>query len=567
MDNRYKYTYNEKDQQYWLIAIVLFVSIVLSGCSEKTDERLVIAEKIMEEYPDSSLRILEQMGLPEAMPEHNRHLYNLLITHARYKNFIEDYDETALAEAADYFIEKGNDGEASKALFLKGMIQLESDRLGEAALSFSRGMKLAEDSSDYMWEGQCARGLYMLYGRILDSSAQLKYATAAYDAFSKGGYDDWKDWSRIEIASACNNNRQYKKALDIANEIVEECELSNDTILREESLVVLSLSLFNLGNYSESLHNYAQAYFLNPDVLTNRDKKNISVAISKVDIDTCASEIKNFVNELSSSPDYQPSYVYFANNGNYREAYDDLINYKNEQDRILSSIISSNVSEVIGQFEESLQRLSKEKQKTERIFTWMFVLILISIGIAFYMYHKTQLYKKESQISRLNIDLEGLKNDLQLQIEKAANHSVTANLPAGKPYLNMMREKYSEVNALCDKFYQRTPMDRKSSEDETCQEIKRIIANFTDAGYLKEIEKYVDEISDNLYKSFKQEFYGLSEDKLRIFFYYLLGFSPRSISVFFDQKISAIYNRKSRLKDEIVKSHATRKAEYLKVLA
>lgn len=563
MDNRYRYITNKKHQRYWFITTILLVSIVLSGCRDKTDERLVIAEKIMEEYPDSSLRILEQMGLPEAMSERNRHLYNLLMAHARYKNFIDGYDETTLAEAADYFIEKGNYGEASKALFLKGMILLESDKLGEAALSFCRGLKLAGDSNNHMWEGQCARGLYILYGRILDSSAQLKYATEAYDAFSKGGFDDWKDWSRMEIASAYNNNRQYEKAYNTAIEIVERCELSNDTILREESLIVLSLSLFNLGNYYESLHNYAQAYYLNPNILSIHDKKNISVAISKVDIDTCTSEIKDFVEVLSSTPDYQPSYVYLANNGNYHEAYDELIDYKNEQDSILSSIISSNVSEVVGQFDKSLQRQSKERQRAERAFTWLFVIVLIAIGIAVYMYYKTQLYKKESQISRLNIDLEGLRSDLQLQIEKVAYHNVTTDLSTCKPYLKLMREKYSEVNALCDKFYQRPP---KSSEDETWQKIKQIIGNFTDAEYLKEIENYVDEISGNLYKSFTQEFYNLSDDKHRLFFYYLLGFSPRSISVFFNQKISAIYNRKSRLKDEIEKSDATRKSEYLKVL-
>lgn len=332
MDIRCRYSIEGKSRWHWLIAFLLFVSIALSGCDEKTDERLIIAENIMEEYPDSSLRILEQMELPENTSKHNRHLYNLLHGYAQYKNFIGNYDETALAKAADYFIEKGNDEEASKALFLKGMIQMESGRLGEAALSFSNGMRLSDKSNNLMWKGQCARGLYILYGRLLDSSAQLRYATAAYNAFSEGGFVDWKDWSRMEMASAYNNNSQYEKAFAIANEIVEKTGLSKDTILQEESLIVMSLSLFNLGNYSESLHNYAQAFHINPSVLNNRDKKNISVAISNVDIDTCSSEIKDFVEVLTSTPDYQPSYIFLANNGNYREAYDELINYKNEQD-------------------------------------------------------------------------------------------------------------------------------------------------------------------------------------------------------------------------------------------
>lgn len=173
------------------------------------------------------------------------------------------------------------------------------------------------------------------------------------------------------------------------------------------------------------------------------------------------------------------------------------------------------------------------------------------------------MYKKESQISKLNVDLEGLRSDLRLQIERASGKNAPVDLSAGKPYLNLMREKYSEVNALCDKFYQKP---NHSLDDETSWEIKRVIHNFTNKDHLKEIENYVDEISNNLYKSFTQEFYDLSNDKRRLFLYYLLGFSPRSISVFLDQKISTIYNRKSRLKDEFEKSNALRRPEYLNVL-
>lgn len=360
--------------------------IVISGCINKIDERLVRAEKIMEEHPDSSLRILEKMGQLEAKAGHERHLYNLLINYARYKNYIEDYDEPDLSEAVDYFIKKGSEEEASKALFLKGMLQLRSNKLGEAAVSFSRGMKLANEGNCPMWEGQCARGLYMLYGKILDSSAQLKYAMAAYEAFSKGGFDDWKDWSKMEIACALNNNCQYEKAFTMAHDIVGKCELSRDTILWEESLNVMGLSLFNLGRYYESLHNYARAYRNNPNVLTNRDKRNISIALTKVDIDTCGSEIINFIKNISSTPEFQPSYVHLASEGHYQAAYENLIGYKNEQDSVFASLISNNVSEMVGQFEESLLTQSKERQRTERISTWLLVLILISIAVALYMY-------------------------------------------------------------------------------------------------------------------------------------------------------------------------------------
>ena len=86
---------------------------------------------------------------------------------------------------------------------------------------------------------------------------------------------------------------------------------------------------------------------------------------------------------------------------------------------------------------------------------------------------------------------------------------------------------------------------------------------FSEKNNLDEIEKFVDEKSGGLYTSFKKEFFDFSEDEYRLFLYLMLGFNSRTISVILGQKISAVYNRKSRLKGKIEKGNDQDKEKYL----
>jgi len=181
-----------------------------------------------------------------------------------------------------------------------------------------------------------------------------------------------------------------------------------------------------------------------------------------------------------------------------------------------------------------------------------------------FLIFKVQLHKKEARIAGLIVNIDNLKKDLELQLDKNHGHDEPDSYSSGKPYSQILKETYAEANDLCDRYYQCANL--KSFNKGSSEEIERIIRNFTDPEHLCKIEEHVDGISDNLYSSFKKEMHYIKEENRRLFLYYLLGFSPRSISIFMNLKISAIYNRKSRLRSAISSSNASRKDEYLNVI-
>lgn len=57
----------------------------------------------MAEYPDSALIFLESIPFPQKLSRADRALYALLLTQARYKNYITLDDDSLIKVAVDYY--------------------------------------------------------------------------------------------------------------------------------------------------------------------------------------------------------------------------------------------------------------------------------------------------------------------------------------------------------------------------------------------------------------------------------------------------------------------------------
>lgn len=543
--------------------LLLTALCMIIGCNHQPDPRLLEADALIDEHPDSALRLLEGLDMPEDAPEKDRATYTMLLTHARYKNFIDEDNDSMIRMAADYFTRHNDIGNAARSLYILGMVQMNTGRLGDAAVSFRKGLDMARENNYYMWEGQCARGLFMLYGDLLDSSSQLKYANESYEAFVKGGFDDWINYSRLSVASAYNNNGKYKKALSLALELSETGNLTSDSIIIEESMYLMGLSQSNIGEFKESLESYAHAYRINPELLTENDLKQISMAASHVDHDSLSDYARSFIAEVSSTESYRPSFVILAEQGRHEEAYQEINRYMNKQDSIFAMLFHNNVSESLGLYEENEKKIAEEKHKTERLFFYVILLVVVMVALCAYLLSRFKLLKREKEMEHLVANIESLRNDLQMQIESNHEDSSEVSDKCTGQFLKLIRENYAEANEICDSYYQNS--DLKSTKQAIVARAEKIIHDFTNPESLEEIAAYIDNHSNGLYSSFKRELHSVTKENRRLFLYLLVGFSNRSISVLLQQKTGTVYTKKSRLKDKILKSGATRKDEYLSV--
>ncbi|MDE5840895.1 MAG: hypothetical protein K2H49_08245 [Muribaculaceae bacterium] len=550
------------------MVLALVIIAISGGCTDhRIDPRLTEADVKMEDHPDSSMMILDRYQISPETSDLDRAMYGLLLTHARYKNFIDETDDSLISCSADYFLDHDDKELASRALFLQGIIRMNANHLGEAAVSFSKGLDIAHENKSYMWEGQCAFGLYLVYGEVHDGSAQVHYITEAQEAFCKGEYKDWMTYSQLELARAYNNNLQYDKSISILEDLNNEIGDGPDTLLLSELFQLKGLSLFALGRFPESMESYNRALSFDRSILTESDKRNIEICLHELLKDSVYSDINLSFNKVKiPATDSLNTFAILACNGKYKEAYEQLEHYKNNQDSVLAIIFRNNIAESVNQYKCIKDVLTKKKIVHERLTYWIVFLIFFIVCMLIIWRYRERMHKEKSMRLEIEANIESLRSDLFIQLERARDTSkyqiCEAKQECNKDFEKIIKQNYAEANRLCDDYYQRRFI--KNENTRIHKEIISTVKCFTDQSSLEKIIEYVDENSDHLYSSFKKDFFSLTEENYHLFLYLMLGFSPRTISVIFGQNIDAIYNKKSRLKNKITNSDISEKNKYLK---
>lgn len=539
-----------------LSILIVCLLIVLSGCRKPYDPRLLEVERLMESHPDSALTLLEVIHLSEKAADYDRHLYNLLLIHARYKNFTDEENDSSINATTTFFLDKGDKKHAAEALYLSGCIKLNLDKIGESAVSFTKGMEMAKSIDDKFLEGQCARGLFLLHGRILDSSAQLQFAKREYGSFSEGNYQDWIDWSRLDIATAYSNNGQFLNALYEADQLIKSLTSEKDSLLRQSTLALIGTAQLGTHKYADAIKNYIDAYLISPDNFSEDDMTNLAIAISKTNYLALSPELKSEIDTIFKDIQHQSPFEVLEAINDYENAYKELKVYKDAQDTIIAKILHSNVSESLNHYQETRESLRKVRHLKER-YVWILILfgVIITASSLIEILRKS-LERKDFIKHKMEEDMENLKKDFYVLLEKK---KIISN-----SFRNSIRDKYDRIDTLCDNYFEKRVSSKTNNK--LANQINDVVAEFNDKKCLEKMAREVDSYTDGLYSSFKNFFPDTKEETLKLYLYLILGFGTRTISVIMDQEPSIIYNRKSRLKAKIRESNIERKEEHLQLL-
>ncbi|MCD8080995.1 MAG: tetratricopeptide repeat protein, partial [Bacteroides sp.] len=86
--------------------LLLFLYTFLFSCTHKQDQtllpELILAESMMYQCPDSAQLILEQMDVPFPSDPLQHVTWSLLLTQARYKNYVTQDSDSLINIAYDY---------------------------------------------------------------------------------------------------------------------------------------------------------------------------------------------------------------------------------------------------------------------------------------------------------------------------------------------------------------------------------------------------------------------------------------------------------------------------------
>lgn len=250
--------------------ISIFACIILFSCHNSVQNsatpllpELQQAESIMYESPDSALRLLQSMPVPQPSDRLQYATWALFTTQARYKLYMQQSD-SLINIAYDFFMKQGDAQRKALALYYKGAICKEQQQIEEAHEYFLQAAEEVEKTTDYQLG-------YLIYGELANTYAYQDLNEYALKAAYKS----------YEYATISNNSIYISSALVYLARINGSLSKSKDAIKYYKKALSVAESKQQSGINGElasmynEIKNYDSAFYHVREMLDLKKKCNI----------------------------------------------------------------------------------------------------------------------------------------------------------------------------------------------------------------------------------------------------------------------------------------------------
>ena len=539
----------------------LFLFIVLAGCqqNDKYTALLLQADSIMNVRPDSALALLNLIQFPQEMKTADRALYSLLFTQAEQKNRISHTNDSLIRIAVDYYKDKDDKEQETKAYYYLGCVYQDIGDIVGATDAFLKALNINP--------------------QVINDTERLTmiYENLAECYQSQGFYDKAMEMYRISYKTNINHNEEknilfslqgigevfmYQHQWDSAayyyNEIIEKSRAIGDSSWISIGISNLAHVYYNQKKYPEAYHTALKSIHNN-----NEDKENeitskyillgdILIQLGQYD----SARYYLSLNSIKEDPFLRASrhfslYELEKKCGKYKEATRYIDTYTTLYDSLREEKNKEEIAKLINSYTiERYKREISEKQKHQtRISISFSILIIISILFIFLMIdrHRKQEYiglhkslmKKRGEIMKMQEEL----NSMDM------NHSP-----------NSIQEKENKQNILKqlqkEKFYYSIQLFQKTSYYKTIQELKqkrRIEEKVFTSGERELLWDCIYQIFSDTMSYLKAQCPELTREDLLYCIFYLLGYSNSIIIICAGSNANALKSRKNRLKNKMTK--------------
>ena len=279
--------------------ISIFACIILFSCHNSVQNsatpllpELQQAESIMYESPDSALRLLQSMPVPQPSDRLQYATWALFTTQARYKLYMQQSD-SLINIAYDFFMKQGDTQRKALALYYKGAICKEQQQIEEAHKYFLQAAEEVEKTTDYQLGHLIYVGLadtyayqhlneyalkaaqeahryaiasksynyissaLVLQARICSSLTKYNESIEYYKKAMSFAKDKQRNGIKCELASVYNKVRDYDSALYYVREMMD---LNNEYSVRENAAgyLVSGETYYNIGKIDSAIYYFQQ---------------------------------------------------------------------------------------------------------------------------------------------------------------------------------------------------------------------------------------------------------------------------------------------------------------------
>ena len=113
------------------------------SCGQTVVHKLEDIESYAEMSPDSAIKTLSEIDSSDVRTGRGRAMHSYVWSLARYKAYIDEYDDTDISDAAEYFHRHKDKAREMRSLYFKGYTLSNAGKLNQAIIAFTDSEKIA----------------------------------------------------------------------------------------------------------------------------------------------------------------------------------------------------------------------------------------------------------------------------------------------------------------------------------------------------------------------------------------------------------------------------------------
>ena len=479
-----------------IIAVVGFMGLMYAiGCgnSSAVEDRLSLAEQLMEERPDSALCILNDITESELKGKRIKARHALLKSMALDKNYIDTTTFDVLQPAIDYYLRAGSPDERIRTHYYEGRIHQnagDDDLAMQSYLSALDNLNQVSDSLTLARMFVAQATLYYKQYQINDFADNNLKAAEIYD---KLGKQPQRLKSNLRVLTGeiiLNNKHRADSILNVCKVIAKDLP----SMKRETMLPFLKWAV-NFGTVEDVRNMIEEVQKEGMEV-----DMNITLARAYSKIGDPANGLR-YLDEAKIAPtDILDSLTYWSvkteileNIGEDKASLEAFRNYSRVLEKYHTRLFSNELLFSEKKHQMEVENMAKIR-KRDNLIMWISIGLVLLVCIIAVVYYRYRLNRAGRLIA------EGKAEKLQLETEKLQLERDNLQLEADNLRLEVgqLEEEREKLNGLLER------QDNLSDEArclirERLDMLNGLFAKAltNEENYGKEFQQYVDKIKKN----------------------------------------------------------------------
>ena len=364
-----------------LVMVAVLVAVV-TGCSgaHRYDGRLVAADSLMRNDPDSALALLEALPTASLTTDGDRAYHGLLISQARYKAYVVATSDSDINRALSYYRAHSREREKlTRAYIYKGAVMEE---LGhpDSAMYYYKSAEATASPDDYFNLGYCKMRMGSLYNDYYSMNGREieKYEEAIH--YFRMSCDTAYLLTAMNNLACFYRDSKPKEAETLLMQASEIAISINDTNKLNYCKSALTLLFFYQERYEEAQQLIRQV-IANPNLILGSDFFFSAANVySRLGLRDSALLFLNYAKQISDDSDFKRiNYLYSLSE--LALADGDTITYLrlSQESEFIADSLKSNVEKLIiyNVDQEYDKEVAKSIKKKQVLTKWLSIAMLI----------------------------------------------------------------------------------------------------------------------------------------------------------------------------------------------